>query len=83
MVIKLGQVRVTSGVYSNIYTNQETKIALLRYLYISTMSRDVLELRYCRWDHKVKGSLERASLKADFDQKGSVHPTEVVEYEIP
>ena len=29
----------------------------------------LLELRYCRRDHKVKGSLEQASLKADLIRK--------------
>ena len=29
----------------------------------------MLELRYCRRDHKVKGGLERASLKADLIRK--------------
>ena len=29
----------------------------------------LLELRYCRRDHKVKGGLERVSLKADLIRK--------------
>ena len=33
------------------------------------MALYLLELRYCHWDHKVKGGLEQALLKADLIRK--------------
>ena len=42
---------------------------LVRIYWIYVCSLRLLELRYCRRDHKVKGGLERASLKADLIRK--------------